>query len=549
MTDQINLKTGNGLSLNERAFLKLIYVLSHFQSATIASHKAIFRVVVPSKEIARKLLECLETIESLLPTSLYIQFLADEDGNCCPVGNFWPEASKFEKLDNNVFLNNGHEQSLVITHFEYETKMNAKHLRKILRQDFLSSLVIVNERPRLFFSLLRIKFAKYKYLDNEFFLLYISRVWKITLDRTPSLTRSVNSNLINESTRKGFTISNYEDFLKWNSDYYKVLEKEDLQSTKVKLASEVFNFLSNKVDFRHREKRSAGTDHKDPVFGIFKEVNVNGCGTVSFGTKILKHGNLRTIHLANGRQRQLAGEYFLMPTYNQHHSHMMVETIGQLPIVLSQFPDINFLAFDSLTESERNYFDIFPSLRDRIIYVPQDETINVERLITSNFDFRYEASSLEFFDRLTLPIEKSLKDDFSRIYLSRSDSRVYRNMINEKEIESIFISFGFRIVVTSELSATEKFNTFRNAKYIAGPLGAAFHYLLFSRGAIVIPIYPDSYSAPEIESIWIKPTFHVSRIHAQSLFLHDELGGAHSSFFVNPDFVYKTLTKLESKTI
>jgi hypothetical protein len=72
--------------------------------------------------------------------------------------------------------------------------------------------------------------------------------------------------------------------------------------------------------------------------------------------------------------------------------------------------------------------------------------------------------------------------------------------------------------------------------------------LLFSRGAVVLPIYPDSYSAPEIESIWIKPSFQVNRIHAQSLFSHDELGGAHSSFFVNPEDVYAILNKLDYKS-
>jgi hypothetical protein len=344
-------------------------------------------------------------------------------------------------------------------------------------------------------------------------------------------------------------LCNYENFLEFTFDSSQVSEKKEQKSANLESASKVLDFFFDRLDRGFKQKRGGDTRHQDPVFGIFRDVNVNGCGTVSCGTKILKYGNLRTIHLADSRQRQLAGEYFLMPTYTHHHSHMMVETIGQLPNVLNRFPNINFLAFDSLTVSERDYFELLPSIKKRITYIAQDESINVERLIASNFDFRYEASSLEFFDSLFLPIEKRSSDNFSKIYLSRSDSRVYRNMINEEEIESIFASFGFRIIVASELSATEKFHTFRNAEYIAGPLGAAFHYLLFSRGAVVLPIYPDSYGAPEIESIWIKPTFQVNRIQAQPLFSHDELGGAHSSFYVSPEDVYGMLNKLDCNSI
>jgi hypothetical protein len=66
-----------------------------------------------------------------------------------------------------------------------------------------------------------------------------------------------------------------------------------------------------------------------------------------------------------------------------------------------------------------------------------------------------------------------------RIYVSRR-AGTYRKLLNEEEIEQIFINYGFFIVRPEALTFHEQIDLFSSAEIIAGPAGAAFTNIIFS---------------------------------------------------------------------
>ncbi|WMB13905.1 glycosyltransferase 61 family protein (plasmid) [Enterobacter hormaechei] len=71
-------------------------------------------------------------------------------------------------------------------------------------------------------------------------------------------------------------------------------------------------------------------------------------------------------------------------------------------------------------------------------------------------------------------------DTSERVYVSRSIWSKQRNLINEKDIEKIFLDEGFTIVHPEKMSPIEQIKLFRSAVNIAGPSGSGFYNAIYS---------------------------------------------------------------------
>ncbi len=67
-----------------------------------------------------------------------------------------------------------------------------------------------------------------------------------------------------------------------------------------------------------------------------------------------------------------------------------------------------------------------------------------------------------------------------RIYLSRRLFKKQKRVLtNEKEVEQLFESFGFKVIFPEQLSFTEQVELFAEADIVAGPSGSALHNSAF----------------------------------------------------------------------
>lgn len=85
-----------------------------------------------------------------------------------------------------------------------------------------------------------------------------------------------------------------------------------------------------------------------------------------------------------------------------------------------------------------------------------------------------------------------------KIYVSRSDERRYRSLLNEQDVEARLSAQGFEIVTTSSLNLVSKINLFKNARVVVGPVGPGLMHAMFStRLERLIILSPNTFSPAE----------------------------------------------------
>ncbi len=245
---------------------------------------------------------------------------------------------------------------------------------------------------------------------------------------------------------------------------------------------------------------------------------------------------------------ELKGTYFLASTTNIHHSHLMWETLSKFHFAIPYQPGLKLLACSVLSKSQREYFKLFGFSDEDCVYRSNKKTYLVERLLCPAGGVqKYSRKSILHFQNIGMKYRNSSTPRAEKIYVSRKDSRVYRNLVNEDEIELVFKNFGFDVVVASELSAEQKIATFSNARYVAGALGAAFNYVSFSQGADQIILTSDLYTPDvyyEIGAMLTSPVHYIFGVGLQHYSLWKY---AHSSFYIPPQMAICALQDIIGK--
>jgi hypothetical protein len=240
---------------------------------------------------------------------------------------------------------------------------------------------------------------------------------------------------------------------------------------------------------------------------------------------------------------------FILPTSNTHHSHWLLESIQHLHwLDKIDNSDMYIVVSTLTTATQREYLDIFLEGKFRIYYKHPYETISADRVYSiPNAGLQWTKVGIDYLREKAIIMTRGTKtNDQGLIYVSRADSKVYRNLINEPEIESIFKTRGFTVYRASELSLIEKMSVFSNAKIVAGPTGAGLLYTCFAPDNVTCGfISPPHYRTMEFLSlIAFKPMATPVIINAQSLYQVDNWKGAHSSFYLEPRIVESFLDDL-----
>lgn len=96
----------------------------------------------------------------------------------------------------------------------------------------------------------------------------------------------------------------------------------------------------------------------------------------------------------------------------------------------------------------------------------------------------------EFLRESFLP--EGLAEPYRLIYISRGDA-LYREVINEKEVEDYLQTIGFKIFQMSELSFLEQVKIYAEARIVISPHGAGLSNTVFCRNAKILEIFAPSY--------------------------------------------------------
>ena len=250
---------------------------------------------------------------------------------------------------------------------------------------------------------------------------------------------------------------------------------------------------------------------------------------------------VKSIEISDNR----LNEYFIIPTNNTHHSHLMMESIAHLHY-LSLFGENFFtvIASDILSTSQREHLEFLLPKNASIKYKKTEETFYLEKAyIISRKGFSYDRKSIGFLQNLASKYSSNNLPK-RKLYLSREDSRVYRNLVNESEVSKVFEKNGFEILILSKMTILEKILAFSAASLIAGPLGAGFHYSTFSKSPTLLWLTCPNYFPPffpDLASVGLNES-HI--VEGQTLFHQDAWGGGHSSYYIDPRLVQAALNRI-----
>ncbi|MFD1187549.1 glycosyltransferase family 61 protein [Pontibacter rugosus] len=89
--------------------------------------------------------------------------------------------------------------------------------------------------------------------------------------------------------------------------------------------------------------------------------------------------------------------------------------------------------------------------------------------------------------------DDSMEPETPYLYISRSDSNI-RNVLNEKELLEVLEPYGFKSIVSSQLSIKEKIKLFSRAKVVMGATGAGLVSMFFCKpGTKFIEIFNEAF--------------------------------------------------------
>lgn len=222
---------------------------------------------------------------------------------------------------------------------------------------------------------------------------------------------------------------------------------------------------------------------------VYGDVVIDGAGNVVADVSELvgvrNEGGRRLLDVDLAVDVRLEGVWADLRTYYPNHSHWMMESLRRLRFFDRMGVKPNLLLYDTVTRSQREYFDVLGYGGVRTFDRRRDQVIQCEELLSVGQDiFTFDRTSAEYFERVAEAVPADESSTF--IYVARTDATAYRNMINEEAVIRACEERGFRIVVPSELTAREKIAIFKGASLIVGPLGAGLLYSVFSRRGIDI---------------------------------------------------------------
>lgn len=249
----------------------------------------------------------------------------------------------------------------------------------------------------------------------------------------------------------------------------------------------------------------------------------------------------------------------LLGPYSCNYYHFLIETITQLQYLdtIEEYRKLPILVDKGALDIPQiqQIINVYNRAKHKVIGVALYERITCHRLILCDkptmlpgnvvsyhcMDISCYSIRKDVIHYIRNSVKLSSRDPEKKIFISRRNL-VQLRIINEREIEDIFIRHGYEIVYPEDLNFIEQVSLFSSATYIAGSSGAALSNVIFSReGATLICIIPATYkfylystlaSMNKLNNIFIDANI---RVHTP--------WSSQDEYWVNPDEIESMLSE------
>jgi len=349
-------------------------------------------------------------------------------------------------------------------------------------------------------------------------------------------------------------IKSYTQIPNLNYEQYKII-KEKFFLCKYKHITSIKKFEIIKKEKKYSNSRDYNKilDIKDAIISFrglisFDKFTIRESISHSIWDPIFKTKNNRI--LIPKITKKIYGNAIIFPTAHSSLGHYAFESFIRL-YYLRKIEKFKIIVYESIP----NYLlEILLKLgvkKEQILKKKFNESWQIQRLLYPIIPlFEVSKNEADFLGSLiNINNNKRLKtfdvQNHDKIYISRTDARENRNLINEEEIENFLRLNGFKIIIASKLNIEEKIKIFSNAKIIVTPLGSGMHNFIFCKKipAKVIVIGTKYYfNRDYIQYAFLKK---LNLYFLEAIEIPSYSAGAwqylHSSFFLNPIILEKTL--------
>lgn len=178
--------------------------------------------------------------------------------------------------------------------------------------------------------------------------------------------------------------------------------------------------------------------------------------------------------------------------------HWLLDCVPQVAVLAKMAPEALFLLPHRYKAFQHATLSLL-GLEHRQ-FIPWDGSpVECSRLLALESDGRTGGGRpfsplMEVRRRLAARAEDGSAGGHRRLYVSRRDAGAGRQWVtNESDVEALFLSRGFEVVVMGECSLDQQVRMFREAEVVAGVSGAGLTDIVFSsRGTHVIVLLSDA---------------------------------------------------------
>lgn len=530
-------------------WVTILWLVAHYISATAASHGATLLILDNKLESLENTFVTLNFLNEVLPTSIQFELSQYAAETIKPIKYYHAQISDFEQHENKIFQRSGTLEdshgAIFLRNYDFSIMQDIKFFEFTTKQPLLNYIVFVGKAPEEIFSTdlwaKNWKITKIlKTPENNQVIIFTRKYWNEVLNNAHTHRRQIvrqDLDSLTSDTKELVPISDFSNI-------------EEIAVSPV-YPNPFFRFKIFSLDGQGKIHIKVQKTPPSPK-GQLKLVScqnifLSGVGHIFSNSQVIRDSGLRnSFPKYNTTPKILEGSYLFIKTQSLSYSHMMCENVSNLHFLRYLPPNTKFLVFDNLTKSHMEHLYTFGIPEENCIFIKPDELFLIEKLYFFSSTFAYNKESVRFirdhFLKNTMNFIENKK--YKRIYISRQDSKSYRNLTNELDCIKIFKESGFTILNLSEFTLKEKINIFQNAEYVAGSIGAAFHYMLFSKSAKAIIISNENHLVPELFSLFDAMKTPVSYIRSLGFENYDDLSGTNSSFFLNTRLLQKAITQI-----
>ncbi len=191
---------------------------------------------------------------------------------------------------------------------------------------------------------------------------------------------------------------------------------------------------------------------------------------------------------------ETAGMLFFNASSGDNHSHWLLQTLPQLRYFeLAGVKPQKLVVQPNIRPYQREMLKALGYGEKSLLVRRPDQPIIFRELYVGYVDGGLVPDAT-IFDRLAGLGSRQTTPGPELIYVSRMDARSIRRLLNEEQLIARLRQMGFAIVTPGAESMADEIELFRNARVVAGPLGAGLYNTLFTReGATVLALSDPNY--------------------------------------------------------